>query len=424
MFEVFILAVLLQQVSAPVKCPLAPLTEAQVLDLAQGGLPDGRIVQIVGTCHIGFVPSSELMDKLAQRGMPEPVLKALINDGYLRITMAQAREETASLSKRVSEQTKASNDRRDAELARSDPEYWSLREKAAQVAAKDEFEKEANYDARRKAAESAVSELDRRHAARRDQILAQYADSLTASIQPIKSQIAALRDRTYEIEAKPEWLRYDAEHDRLAATVDAVEYWFTVPNDKARELHGRWNTARIQAKLDEDQAHTRLLADPVAGPPPLIHAAVELYTGVPRDVVEEKERFAAAAAAEEKKRQRAVWVDENTRLMWTGQDNGSNVDWNQAVSYCRNLRAGEYTDWRLPELGELQRIFDPTQPSNIKGGIRVTGTQREWSATRFASVDAWDFDFAPGSLLPYQRLSYQLGASGLGRALCVRRVGE
>jgi hypothetical protein len=347
--------------------------------------------------------------------MPEPVLKALIKDGYLRITMAQAREEIASLTKRVSEQTKASNGRRDGELARFDPEYRSLREKAAQVAPKDEFEKEANYEARRKAAESAVAELDRQHAARRDQILAQYADSLTASIQQIKSQIAALKDRTYEIEAKPEWLRYDAEHDRLAATVDGVEYWFTVPNDKARELHGRWNTARIQVELDEDQAHTRLLADP---------AAVELYTGVPRGVAEEKERIAAAAAAEEKRRQGSVWVDENTRLMWTSQDNGSNVDWSQAVSYCRNLRAGEYADWRLPEIGELQKIYDPSQPGNIKGGIRVTGTQWEWSATRFGSADAWNFYFEPLTLLPYQRLSYKPGSFGLGRALCVRRVGQ
>src|SRR5438067_11038731 len=112
MFEVFFLALLLQQVSAPVKCPAAALTEAQLWDLVQGGLPDNRIAPIVAACHIGFLPSVDAIERISKRGAPEPVLEALIADGYSQMTLEQAKAEFAVLESRIAEITGSSNSSR------------------------------------------------------------------------------------------------------------------------------------------------------------------------------------------------------------------------------------------------------------------------------------------------------------------------
>ena len=44
--------------------------------------------------------------------------------------------------------------------------------------------------------------------------------------------------------------------------------------------------------------------------------------------------------------------------------------WYDAARFCSSLRLGGYSDWRLPELDELQGIRDPTQRYDTKGGIK------------------------------------------------------
>jgi hypothetical protein len=55
---------------------------------------------------------------------------------------------------------------------------------------------------------------------------------------------------------------------------------------------------------------------------------------------------------------RGYWTDPSTGLIWTAKDNGKDVSWNSATKYCRNLRIAGYSDWRLPNLTELQGIYD------------------------------------------------------------------
>lgn len=121
--------------------------------------------------------------------------------------------------------------------------------------------------------------------------------------------------------------------------------------------------------------------------------------------------------------------------MWTASDNGKNVNWNQAMEYCRDLRLAGLSDWRLPTIEELQGIygtggFAAPSPRNggewalagrAKGDLFLTGA-REWSSTRVpddrghSSGYAWQFDFPHG-----KRWKDPLGYSGSLRALCVRR---
>jgi len=121
------------------------------------------------------------------------------------------------------------------------------------------------------------------------------------------------------------------------------------------------------------------------------------------------------------------WTDPATGLTWTKQDNGGNMNyWNDAKSFCANLKLGGYSDWRLPSFEELQSINDPrsastmvyegkSYPSGIKGGIILTGSM-QWSATQDSSGAALLLYFPSG-----HRQAHLPDYPKAGRALCVRR---
>ncbi len=54
-------------------------------------------------------------------------------------------------------------------------------------------------------------------------------------------------------------------------------------------------------------------------------------------------------------------LDTKTNLMWAAEDNGSNIDWASAKSYCENYRGGGYTDWRMPTQDELAELYDDSK---------------------------------------------------------------
>lgn len=55
--------------------------------------------------------------------------------------------------------------------------------------------------------------------------------------------------------------------------------------------------------------------------------------------------------------------DTKTNLMWSARDNGKDINWSDAKSYCENFQGGGYTDWRMPTLDELAELYD----QSIKG---------------------------------------------------------
>ncbi|MCL7762696.1 DUF1566 domain-containing protein [Polaribacter sp. Z014] len=50
--------------------------------------------------------------------------------------------------------------------------------------------------------------------------------------------------------------------------------------------------------------------------------------------------------------------DSNTGLMWAQGDDGVTLDWADALAYAENSELAGYTDWRLPNVKELQGIVD------------------------------------------------------------------
>jgi len=56
-----------------------------------------------------------------------------------------------------------------------------------------------------------------------------------------------------------------------------------------------------------------------------------------------------------------IVLDTKTGLMWAAKDNGEDIDWSDAKSYCENYRGGGYTDWRMPTRVELAGIYDDSK---------------------------------------------------------------
>jgi TonB family protein len=111
--------------------------------------------------------------------------------------------------------------------------------------------------------------------------------------------------------------------------------------------------------------------------------------------------------------------------MWTKKDNGSDVNWQQATDYCRNLQLAGHSDWRLATINELQGIYDPNANVNgwhVRGDLQLSGWH--WSDPQRTapqgdlSGTALGFYFSNGTRGPFS-LSYGFN----GRALCVRRSG-
>ncbi len=59
-------------------------------------------------------------------------------------------------------------------------------------------------------------------------------------------------------------------------------------------------------------------------------------------------------------------TDKATGLMWTKADNGRPVSWEQALAYAGRARVGGHSDWRLPNIKELQTIVDYNRSTNSR----------------------------------------------------------
>jgi Protein of unknown function (DUF1566) len=68
-------------------------------------------------------------------------------------------------------------------------------------------------------------------------------------------------------------------------------------------------------------------------------------------------------------------LDTNTNLMWAAHDNGSDITWHNAKSYCENYRGGGYTDWRMPTQDELAGLSDAGKTYIANCGDKVHLTE-------------------------------------------------
>ena len=110
-------------------------------------------------------------------------------------------------------------------------------------------------------------------------------------------------------------------------------------------------------------------------------------------------------------------ADTKTGLMWSAKDNGSPINWPDALSYCQNFSGGGHTDWRMPTLIELTSLYNSKDKN--KHGYHVTKLIDISAAScwAFETVDykAARFNFTYGEVY-WLRKSF----SGPSRVLPVR----
>lgn len=118
-------------------------------------------------------------------------------------------------------------------------------------------------------------------------------------------------------------------------------------------------------------------------------------------------------------------LDTRTNLMWSSEDNGSNINWSDAKSYCRNYRGGGYSNWRMPTQDELAWLYDESKKYEIGGNwyVHLTKLIRVsqawiWSSETSGPFHAKHFSFFKDG----GRLSTPTDYANGRRALPVRDV--
>jgi Protein of unknown function (DUF1566) len=64
-------------------------------------------------------------------------------------------------------------------------------------------------------------------------------------------------------------------------------------------------------------------------------------------------------------------TDDATGLMWLVADSEETMNWEDALSYAENLETSGYTDWRLPDIKELQSIVDYTRSPSTTSSAAI-----------------------------------------------------
>jgi len=116
-------------------------------------------------------------------------------------------------------------------------------------------------------------------------------------------------------------------------------------------------------------------------------------------------------------------VDEKTGLIW--QDNSDvgqkDFNYNEALTYCKNLKVDNFSYWRLPSLKEVYSIIDlTTSRPALKKGFEVLDDGRYWTATLFAKnpeKSAWYISLNYGVAEAYNK-------SRIYHVRCVRDVSK
>jgi len=88
-------------------------------------------------------------------------------------------------------------------------------------------------------------------------------------------------------------------------------------------------------------------------------------------------------------------TDTLTGLMWAKNANlpGGYRTWYQAVDDCNNLNLCGYTDWRLPNVNELESLINANEPNSATwlNGQGFTNVQASyyWSSTTYAGYPGY-----------------------------------
>ena len=109
---------------------------------------------------------------------------------------------------------------------------------------------------------------------------------------------------------------------------------------------------------------------------------------------------------------RGIVIDNVTKLEWQDNEISAIMNWTNAINYCESLTLGGHSDWRLPNINELNSIIDDTKssPSVDTDVFRNVVTKYYWSSTTMMydsqyedPIYAWYIDFDNGVYGAYDK---------------------
>ena len=84
-------------------------------------------------------------------------------------------------------------------------------------------------------------------------------------------------------------------------------------------------------------------------------------------------------------------TDNATGLMWMQNDNGSGILWENALSYAENSTFAGHSDWRLPDIKELQSIVDYSRSPSTTNSAAINSLFNCTQITNEAGVADYPF---------------------------------
>jgi len=109
--------------------------------------------------------------------------------------------------------------------------------------------------------------------------------------------------------------------------------------------------------------------------------------------------------------------DKSTGLVWQQTDNGTPILWKNALPYCESLELADQTDWRLPNVKELQSIVDYDRSPNITNSPAIHPVFQSTIIKNEADQDDYGFYWTSTTHITYPSHGDNAVYISFGRAL-------
>lgn len=108
--------------------------------------------------------------------------------------------------------------------------------------------------------------------------------------------------------------------------------------------------------------------------------------------------------------------DNATGLMWEQSDQGG-LNWDQAVTACESATTGGHSDWRLPNIKELQTILDYTRSPDTSSSAAIDSLFTATSITNEGGATDWGYYWGSTTHVAYGGNGDSAAYFSFGRAL-------